>query len=202
MLYGFDARLHAFYLTLLPKVLSGLPLADLSHGDHLQIARDIASALGYMAGEGIIHCDVKAGNIAYSPERGAVFLDFGLAVDNSVSTRLTGGTIWYLPPEWLDKGHVSGAAGDVWALGVTMLYLLGLITFPADKKEMGCIFAAHEEPRSEARAKMENWLRRVERARQMLRKEDALHSVVDAMLDTKRNTRITAKEIEERLGAS
>lgn len=99
----------------------------LSASDAERVLRDMADAFQYIHGEGIVHNDIKPGNILYSKERGAVLIDFGLSSDHrSVHS---GGTPWYIPPEFLETGQ-RGVPGDVFALGVVLLYLFRKIPLP------------------------------------------------------------------------
>lgn len=68
-------------------------------------------------------------NITYSPQRGAVLIDFEMATFTTGDTS-SGGTPWCLPPEFVDSYKNRGAPGDIWALGMTMLYVLGKIGLP------------------------------------------------------------------------
>jgi eukaryotic-like serine/threonine-protein kinase len=78
--------------------------------------------------EGIVHRDVKPGNILVAAD-GAVFLiDFGIARSAS-DPSLTGGvsilgTLEYLAPERLEAGAEVGPPSDIWSLGVTLFYAL------------------------------------------------------------------------------
>jgi serine/threonine-protein kinase len=97
-----------------------------------QIAREVADALAYAHGEGIIHRDIKPANILLSQTH-AVVADFGIARALSASTTQgaggTGltqagmaiGTPAYMSPEQaFGDGSLDGRT-DVYALGV-MLY--------------------------------------------------------------------------------
>ncbi len=78
-------------------------------------------ALTYIHAQGIIHGDVKPANIIVRPNRtGVVLCDFGNAsIDDLVE--YTGGTPCYIPPEAFYAKR--SPHGDVWALGVTMLFV-------------------------------------------------------------------------------
>lgn len=106
------------------------PMCTLNELDALRVLSDMATALSYVHGQGIIHNDVKPANILYSPARGAVLIDFGLSSELIDDPRTNhGGTPWYLPPDYLTTGE-RGPSGDVFALGVVMLFLLRRLPLP------------------------------------------------------------------------
>ena len=95
---------------------------DLDAGRRL--GRDVASALAYVHGQGVIHRDVKPSNILLEPDGHARLTDFGV-VWLSDGTQLTEtsstiGTMAFLAPEQIGGGNVS-AAVDVYALGLVLL---------------------------------------------------------------------------------
>lgn len=67
----------------------------------------VARAVAHAHAQGVVHRDLKPGNILVDPEGRVVLTDFGLA------TEQTGGTPGYRAPE-----GVTGPAADVWALRV------------------------------------------------------------------------------------
>ena len=85
--------------------------------DARRVLDDMASALGFVHGNGITHNDIKPGNILFSVARGAVLIDFGLSSDStraSVAATQTAGTPWYAPPEFMvDPKTGRGPPGDV-----------------------------------------------------------------------------------------
>lgn len=95
--------------------------------ESLRALRQIGSALKVLHGSGVLHRDVKAGNIMRRPEGDFVLLDFGLArgLDARSVTRSGEivGTAAYLAPEVLSGGAASPAS-DVWALGIVFLEML------------------------------------------------------------------------------
>ncbi|KAK8066011.1 hypothetical protein PG997_012758 [Apiospora hydei] len=143
-LYGGDAR----YLSLYMEHVDGKDLAarsvwrdagtDIFTGDRadaVRILKDIAGALNYVHQRKRVHNDIKPANILYSRDRGAVLCDFGLStLSNDAATN--GGTPYYVPPEFIGK-KLRGSPSDVWALGVTMLYVLKKITFPDARGRQG-----------------------------------------------------------------
>jgi serine/threonine protein kinase len=89
------------------------------------IGAQVASALEAAHAAGIVHRDVKPGNVMV-PERGmAKLADFGIASlqgdPQLTSTGLVIGSPAYMAPEQA-KGEESGPPADFWALGATMFY--------------------------------------------------------------------------------
>lgn len=86
---------------------------------------DVSQGLQYLHHRRIFHRDIKPGNILLS-ERRAVICDFGLAAQVLISPPpFNGGTPCYITPEYVFDGQ-RGFEGDIWAFGVTMLFVLGL----------------------------------------------------------------------------
>jgi non-specific serine/threonine protein kinase len=92
---------------------------------------DIASALEEAHGHGVVHGDLKPGNIMVT-RFGLKLLDFGLArqlavaavpdlslVTTEPGSSLVAGTLPYMAPELL-RGGSSDARSDLWALGVVL----------------------------------------------------------------------------------
>jgi eukaryotic-like serine/threonine-protein kinase len=89
------------------------------------IGAQVASALEAAHAAGIVHRDVKPGNVMV-PESGmAKLADFGIASlqgdPQLTSTGLVIGSPAYMAPEQA-KGEQSGPPADLWALGATMFY--------------------------------------------------------------------------------
>jgi len=95
----------------------------------LEALAQACEGLGYAHGRGIIHRDVKPGNIlvAFGGERPmAKLLDFGVAsVDRSnlTETGVRMGTVSYMAPEYLDSGRSTPGA-DIFAVGVIIYEIL------------------------------------------------------------------------------
>ena len=100
-----------------------------------RLVLDVAEALQYAHERGVIHRDVKPGNILLGRDGQARLFDFGLArLDDTTRMTLTGdfaGTPAYAAPEQA-RGSTQTIDGraDVYALGVTMYELLTLVLPP------------------------------------------------------------------------
>jgi serine/threonine-protein kinase len=108
--------------TLAQRVQSRGPL---SASEGVRILRDVAWALGYAHGQGLVHRDVKPDNILLEGGTGrALVADFGIA---AAAGDLLGdgvsGTPEFMSPEQALGGHVD-ARSDLYSLGATAFYAL------------------------------------------------------------------------------
>lgn len=102
----------------------------LSVGSATRILTEISGALEYLHAKSIEHRAVIPNNILFSEERGAVLCGFGSAVSAySKSTKLNVLPI-YLPLDCLPLSEKRGEAADLYALGVTALFIKGRIKHP------------------------------------------------------------------------
>jgi serine/threonine-protein kinase len=93
----------------------------------LRIGAQVAAALAAAHARGLVHRDIKPGNVMLGPS-GAKVVDFGIAAlagdsAESAPDGLLWGTPAYLAPERLDGGEVLPAS-DVYALGILLFRLL------------------------------------------------------------------------------
>jgi hypothetical protein len=90
-----------------------------------EIGAQVASALEAAHAAGIVHRDVKPGNVMVAERGTAKLADFGIASlqgdPQLTSTGLVIGSPAYMAPEQA-KGEQSGPPADFWALGATMFY--------------------------------------------------------------------------------
>jgi serine/threonine protein kinase len=89
----------------------------------LHMCADVAAGLEALWAAGMVHRDVKPGNILLDRDDRAYITDFGLAKDTQGSLlTLPGqalGSMDYMAPEQI-RGETLGAAADVYALGCVM----------------------------------------------------------------------------------
>ena len=113
--------------------------APRSLGQIIEIAGQVADALEYSHGRGIIHRDIKPENIMVTQEEGTLrarVMDFGLAKaaseHNLTKTGTLVGTVLYLSPEQVTGRDLDGRS-DIYSLG-TVLYeaLAGEAPFTGD----------------------------------------------------------------------
>ncbi|EHK20409.1 putative serine/threonine protein kinase [Trichoderma virens Gv29-8] len=197
-LEAFDGRMFAIYLELLPLSLCRGLYSPFTQPDAHMILLNMSSALSYLANLGIVHNDIKPANIAYNPQRGAVLFDFGMAC--KIEERPGGGTPWYLPPDMIENKN-RGLPGDIWAMGVTMLYVLQKIKMP-ERMTRGWNLRELVPPvqkESSAFVQMNDWLNIVAEKRAELNKKDLVENAVFQMLDTDGALRAAAGGIEEAL---
>lgn len=205
-LYGGDARYLSLYMEHIdaPDLASKQRWRDTSNDlfrgtrtDAIKILRGTASALNYIHEKRLVHNDIKPANILYSPERGAVLCDFGLSTHTG-NAPTTGGTPYYVPPEFIGQ-KLRGMPSDVWALGITMLYVLRKIPLPDARgrhqhpKQLYWQIAELNRPTSAQRPstgraalpaaeQMRIWLGEVNDTKQRLNHRDQLEKLVCDML--------------------
>ncbi|PHH86667.1 hypothetical protein CDD83_9916 [Cordyceps sp. RAO-2017] len=218
--YGGDARFLSLYMEYVeaPDLASSTRWRSTSdeflgsREDAWRILRDISSALHYIHGRKLVHNDIKPNNILYSPERGAVLCDFGLST-LAINSPSTGGTPYYVPPEFIGT-KLRGAPSDVWALGITMLYVLRKIPFPDSRArrqhpkplywQIGGInnpnVAYKQHGNGQPAVKqMRDWLTEIFEAREALSTRDRLERLVREMLTPNHNQRITMARVLQEL---
>lgn len=92
-------------------------------GQAVEMFRKICLALNRCHGRGVLHCDLKPGNILLDSDHGPRLADFGqsrMSHDQSPSL----GTLFYMAPEQAQLEAAPDARWDVYALGVILYRML------------------------------------------------------------------------------
>ncbi len=113
---------------------SPLPLDEVT-----SIARQVCSALHYAHEEGLIHRDVKPGNIMLQPDGRVLLSDLGIAkaADSATVTTVMPGTPAYMSPEQC-RSEPLDVRTDIYSLGVVVYEMLaGRRPFVGESKEAG-----------------------------------------------------------------
>jgi len=162
-------------------------MSQLSEASQHRIWIDISRGIEYIHAENIIHLDIKPQNILLGEGGRAVLCDFGSSVRGAVKPiSNNGGTPCYISPEYLfdDK---RGTPGDVWAFGVTLLFVFRLVPLPR-----GTWKIADVPLDKRVHTMMSNWLREVQRVGEEV---PTTLSLLRSMLAMNPKKRITASQL-------
>jgi serine/threonine protein kinase len=128
--YGEDAGRPYMVLEYLPggtladRLPEGKPLAD---ADTRKIATDVATGLAHAHVHGVVHRDLKPGNVLFDAEHRAKVGDFGIAHVKGGDTLTEAGTVIgtaaFMAPEQVTGGSATPAT-DVYAFGVLLYRML------------------------------------------------------------------------------
>jgi serine/threonine-protein kinase len=118
--------------------------------DAVRIALGVASALEAAHRRGLVHRDVKPGNILLTDDGDVKVTDFGIArAVSEASMTVTGttlGSVHYFSPEQARGDEVTGAS-DVYALGIVLYEMLtGRRPFEADSAAGVALKRLNEDP--------------------------------------------------------
>ncbi|WP_438828458.1 serine/threonine-protein kinase [Streptomyces hesseae] len=124
-----DGGLPCIVMEYVPSTTLGdvLKRGPVGPEDAARIGRGMTAALRAAHAAGVLHRDVKPGNVLLGYDGRVVLTDFGIAQSTGTSTLTkTGemvGSIDYIAPERV-KGAKPGPASDLWALGATLYQAL------------------------------------------------------------------------------
>jgi serine/threonine protein kinase len=177
----------------LDKYTDHRELSILREGQCKRIWQGAANGLGWVHAKGIIHKDIKPGNIMYDPEQDrTILIDFGLATLRQKQHFSAGGTPWYVAPEY--QLRQRSYASDVWSLAIVMFIALGLISFPDHEEpswDLGKVFSNTADS-----SRMTKWLRKISEIKRTLPER---HHLLVRMLESNPCERIGAKDVVKRL---
>ncbi|MBS2532306.1 protein kinase [Catenulispora sp. NF23] len=121
----------------------------LTENNAVALARDLLRALAAAHAAGIVHRDVKPGNVLLAADGTALLADFGIAVRFGDDQRITRtgtfiGSPGYVAPERVISQD-AGAVGDLFSLGATLYEAVeGIPAFRADV--IGSVVAGQPAP--------------------------------------------------------
>ena len=132
----------------LAACLQELPLPELAFS--VQVLRQMAAALDYAHGKGVIYRDVKPGNVMLGPSGIAKIVDFGIARINNTQTStpagFVAGTAAYMSPEQFTGSPVDGRADQYSLAAVGYEMMTGGTLFGEQPLPVLAYKAVHEMP--------------------------------------------------------
>lgn len=125
---GTDRHLAYLVMELVPgqSLAERLRRGPLLPDDALRVGMLVGRALDATHQIGVVHRDVKPGNVMLTPSGGVKVLDFGIAGlvgDPDVTSQDVVGTAAYMSPEQA-RGRLVGPPSDVYALGCLLVAML------------------------------------------------------------------------------
>lgn len=111
-----------------------------SEEEALRIILAAAEVLRYLGEHGVVHRDVKPGNIMIARDGRVVLIDLGFAAEDKQTTaeESSVGTVAYLSPEQARGGASADMRSDIYSLGLSLFHLVvGRLPFDSsDDREL------------------------------------------------------------------
>jgi eukaryotic-like serine/threonine-protein kinase len=143
LVQAFDAGREGKRYFLVTEFVPGVDLrkyvrqrGPLSMNEAARIISQAAKGLAHAHNQGLIHRDIKPGNLLVTPEGKVKVSDLGLAgwmgdAENDPRHGKIVGTADYLSPEQILTPHEISPASDIYSLGCTLYYAVsGKVPFP------------------------------------------------------------------------
>ena len=133
--YDWGQQYGTYFIVM--EYVDGRPLSEIIRSEgplhpnrSAEIAADTAAALGFAHRNGVVHRDVKPGNILITPSGQVKVTDFGIAQaatanagDNLTQAGSVMGTATYFSPEQA-QGHAVDPRSDLYSLGCVLFEML------------------------------------------------------------------------------
>jgi serine/threonine protein kinase/tetratricopeptide (TPR) repeat protein len=139
----FDKRVGFWSAFVRGRTLSSLLAAQGRFGatETALIGIDLCKAVSAVHAAGLLHRDIKAGNVMREEGGRILLMDFGLSLEHTATHSLSG-TPPYMAPE-LFTGAPSSVVSDIYSLGV-LLYQLLTGKYPVEGSNFRVVYAAHQ----------------------------------------------------------
>jgi len=166
--HDFDTQEEVDFLVV--EFIPGPTLADklaagaLPEKEIASLGSQIAAALEEAHERGVVHRDLKPGNIKVTPKGQVKVLDFGIAkllkpagatatTESFTDTHGVAGTLPYMAPEQL-RGEAADPRSDIWAAGV-LLYEMATARLPFEERVFSLLSESilHRPPPAPSRLK-------------------------------------------------
>ena len=153
----YDLGEHEGNLYLVMEYIDGVSLDAAVHSarqlsivERINIIIDVSRGLDYAHGQGVVHRDIKPGNIMVLKEGSAKIVDFGIARIGNENLTRTGqivGSVNYMSPEQINGGSTDGRS-DIFSTGAVLYQLLtGSAPFESPTLASTLLKAIHDAPR-------------------------------------------------------
>lgn len=135
--------------------------------DSVRVVLQLSKALEYLHSRGVVHRDIKPGNILTTTEGNAVLADFGLAMAEESygkGSRFVGTPAYMSPEQARLEGHRVDGRSDIYSLGVVFYELIsGTRPFAAKDREelLDCIRSVEVRPLRQLRPEVPRELERI-----------------------------------------
>ena len=131
---------------------------QLGYEECMRIARAITSALALVHKSGLIHRDLKPGNVMVLDDGSVKLMDFGIArATNEQGITQHGmlvGTVLYMSPEQV-RGDELDARSDIFALGSVLYHMgTGVLPFPGKSFPEVCMAILDGKPRPPSQVRL------------------------------------------------
>ena len=135
------------HLYLILEYINGISLLDyIQREENRRISENVCKKLFYQIVKAILHCqnknichrDIKLENILVINENIIKLIDFGFAIkcNRNEYQEFFCGTLYYMPPEIVNKQKYIPFYSDIWSLGILLYTMLfGNFPFKSNKEE-------------------------------------------------------------------